>query len=109
MVAAVAKLQAEFQAYKGLQNIRLLQQNGTEANKLAVLQPIGYTVDNIKEFTHSTSFLSNTVLIVFPILSQFFMVLGINGIFNEANAYKLWSFKKHVCSPGKSTYSGGFC
>lgn len=96
MLGAASTIAANYQRTYGITTISNLGSNATDANKAAALRPIGYTVVNINPFGFSSSVLLNTVMFVFPPLSQFFIVMAVNGILGGAGAYATWSLKSNV-------------
>jgi hypothetical protein len=64
----------------GVNGLSSLLANVTVANKAVFLLPIGFTLSNIQPFTFSATYLINTVMFVYLQLSQFFMVMLLNGI-----------------------------
>ncbi|CCX16286.1 Similar to Nitrosoguanidine resistance protein SNG1; acc. no. P46950 [Pyronema omphalodes CBS 100304] len=96
LVAAVSQISAHYQLTTGVNGLSSLPANATAANKAAFLLPIGFTLSNIQPFAFSATYLINTVMFVFPQLSQFFMVMLLNGILGHAGAYINWSLKANL-------------
>lgn len=97
LLGAVSKTTARFQLSYGVQMVSKLPVNSTDLNRRALLQPMGYTIDNIKPFGSTNTFLYNTVMFVFPVLAQFFLILAMNGLFNAAGVFATWTLKDNVC------------
>ncbi|KAH0603556.1 uncharacterized protein H6S33_007878 [Morchella sextelata] len=96
LLAAAAATAATYQRSHGAATIASLS-NASASSIAAALQPVAYTVDNITPFGFSSSVLLNTVMFVFPPLSQFFVVMAANGILaGGAGAYARWSLRSNL-------------
>ncbi|RPB07560.1 hypothetical protein P167DRAFT_495636 [Morchella conica CCBAS932] len=98
LLSAAGATGAAYQRTHGVATISSLAANtNTSATSIAAaLQPVSYTVSNINPFGFSSSVLLNTVMFVFPPLSQFFIVMATNGILAGAGAYAHWSLKSNL-------------
>ncbi|KAI5803609.1 hypothetical protein DFH27DRAFT_556418 [Peziza echinospora] len=75
---------------------RIIGGGVTPSGASAIMEPIKYTVKNIAPFAFDTTFLINTIMFVIPTISQFFLIMALNGIFGGAGAYANWSFKTNM-------------
>lgn len=96
MVGAVNAINAKYQQNHGREMIERLPKNSTEVNRMALLHPISFREKHIVQFDGSNTFLYNTVMFVFPILSQFFLVVTMNGACDGMGVYRTWSLKRVV-------------
>jgi len=98
LIAAVSQTAITYQMSFGLENISLLPNNATAQNKVALMEPIGYSSINMQPFGFSATPLINTVMFVFPVLAQFFLVLVLNGVFGKSGAYGQWSLRSNLAT-----------
>lgn len=98
LLSAAAATSTAYQRAHGAATIASLaaSSNASAASIAAALQPLAYTIDNINPFGFSSTVLLNTVMFVFPPLSQFFVVMAANGILAGAGAYAHWSLKSNL-------------
>lgn len=96
LLSAAGAAGATYQRAHGVATISSLPTSAPASAIAAALQPISYTIVNINPFGFSSSVLLNTVMFVFPPLSQFFVVMAANGVLGGAGAYAHWSLKSNL-------------
>ncbi|KAI5783657.1 hypothetical protein EDC01DRAFT_789346 [Geopyxis carbonaria] len=91
--AGVAAVAATYQSTHGAAAAATA---GPSGNWRVLLNPVAATTELIAPFAFAASVLLNTVMFVFPALSQFFLVLTLNGVFGGSGAYSTWSLRRHL-------------
>jgi hypothetical protein len=80
LVAAVSQISTHYQLTIGVNGLSSLLANVKVANKVVFLLPIGFTLSNIQPFAFSATYLTNTIMFIYPPQLQFFMVMLLNRI-----------------------------
>ncbi|KAF8448608.1 hypothetical protein BDZ91DRAFT_751867 [Kalaharituber pfeilii] len=96
MASIAAQAGARYRQTYSIEAIRMLPADNFSNRAEPLMEPIGFTVDKIAPFGFNASFLTNTIMFVFPNLSQFFLIMAMNGILGGAGAYGKWSLKANL-------------